>query len=170
MDQVTGEDAKLLKNRSIGEVFPIIIDEDKIPVVYNFDVVQIKKKDGKFKVSGSSGGQMEFDYVFWAAPLPDFHRVAHKSVYKKKVERIVKSSAYTHAATSVIDIKDVSRGWAVNLFNQNVNAVKFTNDVVVDADLLARGQVKIKLLSNNWDAQWKKLLVVLTSKYENARS
>ena len=85
---------------------------------------------------------MEFDYIFWAAPLPDFQRVADKSVLYKNVEQIVMSSAYSHAATSMVNIKDVERGSQFNLFYQNViNVTKFNNNVCADFDFPAAGLV-----------------------------
>ena len=95
---------------------------------------------------------MEFDYIFWAAPLPDFQRVADKSVlytYNNtyNVEQIVNSSAYSHAATSMVNIKDVERGSQFNVFNQNVYAAKFNNNVCADFDFPAVGLVTQKIMN-----------------------
>ena len=130
-----------MKKRSIPELFPIMVEKENLKVEYNFEVINIKKEDEKFKLESFYGDKMEFDDIFWAAPLPDFQRVADKSVLHKNVEQIVKSSAYSHVATSMVDIKDVERGSQFNLFNQNINVTKFNNNVCADFDFPAAGLV-----------------------------
>ena len=114
-----------------------MVEKENLKVEYNFEVINIKKEDEKFKLESFNGDQMEFDDIFWAVPLPDFQRVADKSVlYKngsKSVEQIIKSSAYTQVASSMVDAKDLARGSQFNLFSQNLFAPKFKNvDVVAD--------------------------------------
>ena len=147
MDSHIRNGAKFMKKRSIGELFPIMVEKENLKVVLNFEVINIKKEDEKFKLESFNGGDkmhfvsMEFDYIFWAAPLPDFQKVADKSVLYKNVEQIVNSSAYCHAATSMVNIKDVKRGSQFNVFTENVFATKFNNNVCADFDFPAVGLV-----------------------------
>ena len=127
-----------MKTRSIGELFPIMVEKENLKVEYNFEVINIKKEDEKFKLESFNGDKMEFDDIFWAVPLPDFQRVADKSVLYKNVEQIITSSVYSHVASSVVDAKDLARGSQFNLFSQNLFAPKFKNvDVVADFDFPA---------------------------------
>ena len=130
-----------MKKRSIPELFPIMVEKENLKVEYNFEVINIKKEDEKFKLESFNGDKMEFDYIFWAAPLPDFQRMCDKSVLYKNVEQIVKSSSYSHVATSMVDIKDVERGSQFDIFYQNVNVTKFNNNVCADFDFPAAGLV-----------------------------
>ena len=147
-----------MKKRNIGELFPIMVEEENLKVEYNFEVINIKKEDEKFKLESFNGGDkmhfvsMEFDYIFWAAPLPDFQRVADNKnglLLYKNVEQIVKSSAYSNVATSMVDIKDVERGSQFNLFYQNINVTKFNNNVCADFDFPAAGLVTLKNHKHN---------------------
>ena len=118
-----------------------MVEKENLKVEYNFEVINIKKEDNKFKLESFNGDKMEFDYIFWAVPLPDFHRVADKSVLYQNIEQIITSSAYTHAATSVVDAKYLARGSQANVFSQNLFVPKFNNNVVVDFDIPAVGLV-----------------------------
>jgi protoporphyrinogen oxidase len=130
-----------MKKRSIPELFPIMVEKENLKVEYNFEVINIKKEDEKFKLESFNGDKREFDDIFWAVPLPDFQRVADKSVLYKNVTRIVKSSNYSHVATSMVDIKDVTRGSRFNIFTENVNVTKFNHSVCADFDFPAAGLV-----------------------------
>ena len=134
-----------MTKRSIPELFPIMVEKENLKVEYNFEVINIKKEDEKFKLESFNGDQMEFDDIFWAVPLPDFQRVADKSVLyrngSKSVEQIIKSSAYTQVASSMVDAKDLARSSQNNIFTQNLLVPKFNNNVILDFDFPAVGLV-----------------------------
>ena len=146
-EATTGDSSKFMKKgcASIGELFRKMVEKENLKVEYNFEVINIKKEDEKFKLESFNGDKMEFDDIFWAVPLPDFQRVADKSVlYKngsKSVEQIIKSSAYTQVASSMVDAKDLARSSQNNIFTQNLLVPKFNNNVILDFDFPAVGLV-----------------------------
>ena len=131
-----------MKKRSIPELFPIMVEEENLKVEYNFEVINIKKEDEKFKIERFNGDILEFDYIFWAVPLPDFQRVANKSsVLYKNVEQIIKSSAYSQVASSIVDAKNLAKGSQAQIYIQNLFVPKFNNNIIVDFDFPAVGVV-----------------------------
>ena len=131
-----------MKKRSIPELFPIMVEEENLKVEYNFEVINIKKEDEKFKIERFNGDILEFDYIFWAVPLPDFQRVANKSsVLYKNVEQIIKSSAYSQVASSIVDAKNLAKGSQAQIYIQNIFVPKFNNNIIVDFDFPAVGVV-----------------------------
>ena len=131
-----------MTKRSIPELFPIMVEKENLKVEYNFEVINIKKEDEKFKLESFNGDQMEFDDIFWAVPLPDFQRVANKSsVLYKNVEQIIKSSAYSQVASSIVDAKNLAKGSQAQIYIQNLFVPKFNNNIIVDFDFPAVGVV-----------------------------
>ena len=131
-----------MKKRSIPELFPIMVEEENLKVEYNFEVINIKKEGEKFKIERFNGDILEFDYIFWAVPLPDFQRVANKSsVLYKNVEQIIKSSAYSQVASSIVDAKNLAKGSQAQIYIQNLFVPKFNNNIIVDFDFPAVGVV-----------------------------
>eukprot|EP00093_Oithona_nana_P004323 04323.XXX_83947_85710_1 [CDS] Oithona nana genome sequencing. len=130
--------SKALKNKSIGQLFPKMVEDEDLDVVFNFNVVSIKRKCfDRVEVESFDGDIMEFDYLFWSGPPSDFQKVAHFSILPKAHEKIFTSSAYTFAATSIVDARDMTKGFTANTFFSNLNVEKFSNEVVVDLDLEA---------------------------------
>ena len=119
-----------------------MVEEENLKVEYNFEVINIKKEDEKFKIERFNGDILEFDYIFWAVPLPDFQRVANKSsVLYKNVEQIIKSSAYSQVASSIVDAKNLAKGSQAQIYIQNLFVPKFNNNIIVDFDFPAVGVV-----------------------------
>ena len=80
---------KALKWKSLAELFPTMVEEENLNVIFNFDVVEIKRKCfNRLQVQSFEGESMDFDYVFWAGLPSDFEKVAHVNI--DKVEMIVK--------------------------------------------------------------------------------
>ena len=52
-------------------------------------------------------------------------------------EKLFTTSQSAYAATSVVDAKDVTRGFPVNAYLQNQNVEKFSHEVVIDVDFYA---------------------------------
>ena len=55
----------------------------------------------------------------------------------KSHEKLFTSSAYAHVATSIVDARDMVKGYTINTYNANTNVSKFSNEVVIDTDLEA---------------------------------
>ena len=83
-DRAIGIGSKALKNKSIGQLFPKIVEDEDLEVVFNFNVVSIKRKCfDRVEVESFDGDVMEFDYLFWSAPPSDFQKVAHVRFHSK---------------------------------------------------------------------------------------
>ena len=55
-----------------------MVEDEDLEVVFNFNVVSIKRKCfDRVEVESFDGDIMEFDYLFWSAPPSDFQKVAH---------------------------------------------------------------------------------------------
>ena len=73
-----------MKNKSIGQLFPKMVEDEDLEVVFNFNVVSIKRKCfDRVEVESFDGDIMEFDYLFWSAPPSDFQKVAHVRIHDK---------------------------------------------------------------------------------------
>ena len=77
--------SKALKNKSIGQLFPKMVEDEDLDVVFNFNVVSIKRKCfDRVEVESFDGDIMEFDYLFWSGPPSDFQKVAHVRCHDQK--------------------------------------------------------------------------------------
>ena len=71
-------ETRSLKWKSIGELFPTMVQQENLNVVYNYDVVNIKRKCfNRLEVESFDGETQDFDYVFWSGLPKDFQKVAH---------------------------------------------------------------------------------------------
>ena len=76
LETVLGIGVKTFRHNTIGQLFPKIVDQEDLKVIFNFNVVGIKSKLGKLEVE-SYYETMEFDYLFWSGLPSDFQKVAH---------------------------------------------------------------------------------------------
>ena len=77
-DLLLNRASKALKNKSIAQLFPKMVEDENLDVVFNFDVVSIKRKCfDRVEVESFDKNVMEFDFLFWSGPPSDFQKVAH---------------------------------------------------------------------------------------------
>ena len=79
-ESATGQGiSSALKGKSIGQLFPKMVDQEGLNVIFNFNVVSIKGllDDDKVGIESFDGDKMEFDYLLWSGPPSDFQKVAH---------------------------------------------------------------------------------------------
>ena len=95
---------RTLKFKSIAELFPKIVDQEKLNVLYNFNVIEVSKgQNHRYQVQSWKSQSLEFDFLIWASGNPaDFLKVSHLPALK--VQNLLKSLQTTHAASSIIDI------------------------------------------------------------------
>ena len=65
------------------------------------------------------------------------------SVLLNCYKKLFTTSQYAYAETSVVDVKNVVRGYPTNVYLQNQNVEKFSHEVVIDVDYYAVGLVRI---------------------------
>ena len=58
-------------------------------------------------------------------------------------EKIFNSSAYSHIASSIVDARDIIKGYTINTYMSNRDVDKFSNEVVIDIDLEAMAMTNV---------------------------
>ena len=127
---------KSLKSGTIDQLFPILVKHYDIPVVYNFDVEDVRLKDGNDEIQIESRDKDKFkcDFMVWSGLPSDFERVAHVSLLSDHNRKYFQSSLASHAATSIVDLKGQSKGAATSVYVKNWDVATFSSNVVIDAD------------------------------------
>ena len=134
---------RTLKFKSIAEVFPKMVEQEKLNVLYNFNVIQVSKGDKlNYRVQSWKDQSLEFDFLIWATGNPaDYLKVTKNSdLPALKVQHILEAYQTTHASSSIIDVTNQSKASPMQLYQQNFNVdYNLSHKVVIDFDFYALG-------------------------------
>ena len=68
---------QLVDGQSIADLWPKIVEEENIPVIFNHEITNIFKDwNGKIVVESCKGEKEGFDFLIWSGLLSEFEKVA----------------------------------------------------------------------------------------------
>ena len=79
LDVYLKTEVKSLKSGTIDQLFSILVKHYNIPVIFNFDVKDIRLKDDNEEIQIESRDEEKFkcDFMIWSGLPSDLEKVAH---------------------------------------------------------------------------------------------
>ena len=150
IDTFTGVGLKNLKKGSMDEVFPLMVQDQNIPVIFNFDVKHVQKQQNyQLEVTSTKNAIMTFDFLIWSGLPSDFEKVASRNVLGYLDRKLFSTSYASHAASSMVDLKASNKGGISNVYVKNWDVFSFSDKVVIDTDMDALSQALNKNVYKN---------------------
>jgi len=142
-----------MNNRSLQELFPMMIDDQDIPTIFNFEVSFIEKLgSGKYKLDSKNGKSEEYDFLIWAGHPFDLPKLLYPCDIKTYLFDLLKTQESNYVTASFLSMKNSIREAPVQVYANQFNSDTFENTPMVDVDFHGFVGVSIEdYKSNNFN-------------------
>jgi len=142
-----------MNNRSLQELFPMMIEDQDINTIFNFEVSFIEKLgSGKYKLHSKNGTSEEYDFLIWAGTPFDLPQLLYPCDMKNYLFDLLKTQHSHYVTASFLSMKNSIRGAPVQVYGKQFLSDTYENTPMVDYDVHAAGTgVSIEdYISNNF--------------------
>ena len=109
----------------------------------SFQYASKNNTNHQIEVFSTRNEKLNFDFLIWSGLPSDFAKIAQFNLLDQYDRNIASSSRASHAAVSMVDLKDnADKGGPANLYVKNWDVLSFSDKVVLDFDAYATSRVR----------------------------